>query len=113
MNPIAILTGYGLSDKVAKWIVTLLAIVLIFGGFWLALHLYGNHRYDEGVSAEDAKWQTAVQKLKDDAAASATKADDNAANRAANFIEEHKQDQEAVNAAKANGSSPLDALFGN
>ena len=113
MNPITILTGYGLYEKLAKWIVAVLAAVLLIGGLWLSLHFYGVHRYDEGVSAEDAKWQTAVNQLKSDASNAATNADANASANAANFIQQHSADQNAVNQAEAQGKSPLDALFGN
>lgn len=87
--------------------------ILVVAAFWLALHFYGVHRYDEGVSAEDAKWQAAVTQLHADASNAASNADQTAAQAAANFIQQHSADQNAVNAAEAAGKSPLDALFGN
>ena len=96
-----------------RWAIEVIAAALLIVGAWLALHFYGNHRYNEGVSAEDAKWASAAQQLKSDAANAANSADANAAANFANYVQQHSKDQEAVNAAEANGSSPLDALFGN
>lgn len=87
--------------------------LLIVGGFWLALHFYGLHRYDEGVSATDAKWEAASAQLKSDAANSASNADANAVNRLQNYVANQQADQAAVNKAEAEGKSPFDALFGN
>jgi hypothetical protein len=113
MNPIAILTGYGLTDKAAKIVLTLIGAALLIGGVWLALHLYGAHRYNEGVSAADAKWEAAGAKLQADAANSANNADANATARTVNELANQARDQEAVNQAERNGTSALDALFGN
>lgn len=98
-----------LGRLIAGIVALLLAALL----FWLAMHFYGVHRYDEGVSAEDAKWQAATTQLKQDAGNAATNADTNAAINAATFIEQHSADQNAVANATAEGKSPLDALFGN
>jgi hypothetical protein len=90
-----------------------IGVVALLLAIWAALHFYGQHRYDEGVQATDQKWQDATDKLKADAAKSATKADDAAANRLQTYVEQQTSDQEAVNEAQRNGTSPLDALFGN
>lgn len=79
---------------------------------WLALNAYGNARYKAGVEATDAKWEEASAKLKEQAAASATKADDAAVKRLEEYVEQAEEDAAAVEKAKAEGSSPLDALFG-
>lgn len=113
MDPIVLITGWGVPAKLAKPLLYGLGILLLVGAVWLSIHLWGNHRYDEGVSAEDAKWQSAVEQLKSDASNSAANATTNAEKNAANFVEQHTKDQEAVNAAEANGTSPLDVLFGN
>jgi hypothetical protein len=97
----------------AKAIVAIVGLIIVIAAFWLAMHFYGVHRYNEGVSAEDAKWATAVAQLKSDASNAANNADANAAANLANFVQQHSADENAVNAAEANGSSPLDALFGN
>jgi hypothetical protein len=89
------------------------AVAVVIGLLWLSLHLYGARQYDRGVSATDQKWETAAAQLKADAAKSATRADDAAANRLAEQVNQVAADQEKVNEAQRNGTSPLDALFGN
>lgn len=103
----------GIPQRFQKIASIIMEIVIVLGLLWLGLHLYGKHRYNEGVAATDAKWQVAVEKLQQDAKQSATKADDAAAQRTATQLVKHTKDQEAVNAAVKNGTSPLDALFGN
>lgn len=66
----------------------------------------------EGITRTDAKWQAASDKLKADAAKSATKADDAAVVRLEEHVEQAKEDQAAVDKAVEEGRSPLDALFG-
>lgn len=79
---------------------------------YLAVSAYGNSRYDAGVKDTDAKWEEASARLKAQAEKSATRADDAAAKR----LEEHRiqveDEAKALEAAKAEGSSPLDVLFG-
>jgi len=97
----------------AKILGPIAALAIIVG----ALAAWGSHKYhsgyNDGETAADAKWEAAAKQLKADAAKSATKADDAAANRLENFVEQQTADQEAVNEAQRNGSSPLDALFGH
>lgn len=81
-----------------------------------AVAAWGHSKYkaghEAGVTETDAKWQAASDKLKADAAKSATKADDAAANRLAERVEQVTADQEKLDEANRNGTSPLDALFG-
>jgi type II secretory pathway component PulM len=84
---------------------------LLLLGAYIALDRYGDRRYQEGVTATDAKWQKAFDELKAAAAKSASKADDAAAVRVEAFTEQAAKDQEKVNEAVRTGSSPLDALF--
>lgn len=79
---------------------------------WLAITAYGNSRYKAGVSDTDAKWEEASANLRADAAASATKADDAAVKRLEEHVAQASEDAAAVEKAKAEGRSPLDALFG-
>lgn len=88
-------------------------VLLIVGGFWLAMHSYGQSRYDEGVTAERGRWEAAAAQLKADASNAAANADANAAGRLQNYVAQQEADQAAVNKAEAEGRSPLDALFGN
>lgn len=110
---LALITGWGVPARFAKPLLIGVGALLLLGSLWLSLHLYGQHRYNEGVTATDAKWQAAVQQLQKDAAKSATKADDAAATRVATHIEKAAKEQEAVTKAEAEGKSPLDVLFGN
>lgn len=87
--------------------------VLIVVGIWLAITSYGDRRYRAGVDATDRKWEEASQRLKDEAARSATKADDRAAQRLDEFEEQVQEEQEAIDEAIENGSSPFDVLFGS
>jgi hypothetical protein len=95
--------------KIVGPIVLLLAV---FGG----IKAWGNSKYNAGekagIEATDAKWEAASAKLKEDAAKSATKADDAAVKRLEEHVEQANEDQEKVDEAVRNGTSPLDALFG-
>lgn len=84
----------------------------IVGLLWWAITSYGSRRYQAGVTATDAKWEEASNRLKEDAAQSATRADDNAANRMDEFKQQVDEEQKAIDAAIENGSSPFDAIFG-
>lgn len=89
----------------------LVAVAILLG----SLVAWGSHKYhagyDSGVQATDKKWEDAAKQLKVDAAKSATKADDAAASRLSEQVNQISADQEKVNEAQRNGSSPLDALF--
>lgn len=97
----------------ARAAIAVVGVLLLVLAFWLAMHFYGVHRYDQGVSAEDAKWQAAVAQLKSDASNAASNADANAAANLQNIVANQAADQAAVNKAEATGKSPLDVLFGN
>lgn len=94
--------------KIVGPIVLLLAV---FGG----IKAWGNSKYrageKAGIEATDAKWEAASAKLKEDAAKSATKADDAAVKRLEEHVEQASEDQAAVDQAIKEGRSPLDALF--
>lgn len=105
-----------LEPRLGKTFGPIVAYVLVIGIalglFYWALTAYGHRKFNEGVAANQAQVDAALVKLKKDAAASATKADDAATNRAAAEVEHQQADQEKVNEAERNGTSPLDALFG-
>jgi hypothetical protein len=87
-------------------------LVLLVGAWQLDRRGQYNKGEKAGIEATDAKWEAASAKLKADAAESATKADDAAVKRLKEHIEQAEEDQEKVDAAKREGTSPLDALFG-
>lgn len=89
----------------------IIALALIIG----ALLAWGNSKYHAGeragIAATDKKWEAAAAQLKADAAKSATKADDAAANRLEVFVEQQEAEQAKIDEAVKEGRSPLDALF--
>jgi hypothetical protein len=95
-----------------KWVLGGIGAALLLLLFWLWLDSYGDRRYTEGVSATDAKWEEASQRMRDEAANSATRADDAAANRLATHLNQVAEERNQIDAAAQNGSSPLDVLFG-
>lgn len=109
---IGMLMGLGLGKTVAKLIAYVAVPLLVVGIIWFALDRYGDKRYAAGVADTDAKWEEASAKLKEAAAQSATKADDAAVKRLEEHVAQAEEDAAAVEKAKAEGRSPLDALFG-
>jgi hypothetical protein len=89
----------------------LVALGLVIAG----LLAWGHGKYvaghKAGVTETDAKWQKASEQLKRDAAASATRADDAAVKRLEEHVAQAQEDQEKIDEAKRNGTSPLDAIF--
>jgi sRNA-binding protein len=96
----------------AKIVGPIVALALIIGALAGWSHHQYNKGHKDGVAEVDAQWAEADRKLKEQAAQSATRADDAAAAR----VEEHRQQAEderkAVQDAEANNSSPIDVLFG-
>ncbi len=101
-----------ITQKLARIGIAIGIFLLIVGLIWWRIDAYGDSREEAGVNKERAAWVEAGEKLKADAAKSATRADDLAVKR----LEEHKEqideDRKAVEQAVENGTSPLDALFG-
>lgn len=97
----------------AKILGPIAALAILVGG----LMAWGSHKYHSGhkagVEETDAAYKAASDKLKADAAASASRADDKAVERLEEYQAQAKDDQAAVDKAKEEGRSPLDALFGN
>ncbi len=91
----------------AKIAVYGLVILLILLGIWY----YGHTRYRLGVRETDAKWEEAGRVLQRRAEASATKADDAAAVRAAEHDTQVAREREAIEHAQANNASTFDVLF--
>lgn len=89
-------------------------LVLAVAAFLLyrVVDSWGDRRFDQGVALERGKWKEAEKRLHQEAAASATRADDAAAKRLEVHKEQVDADTKAVDEAVRNGTSPLDALFG-
>lgn len=90
----------------------LVALALLIGAVAAWSHHQYNKGHKAGVTETDAAYKAASDKLKADAAASASRADDKAVARLEEYQAQAKDDQAAVEKAKAEGKSPLDALFG-
>lgn len=106
------LAGLSMAQKATR-IGIMVLVVVVFGGLiWWMIRDYGNSREQEGVDKERAAWVTAGERLKEDAAQSATKADDKAVARLEEYKEQADADRKVVDQAVENGTSPLDALFG-
>lgn len=90
----------------------LVLLAALIGGIAGWSHHQYNKGHKAGVEEVDAQWAAADKKLRDEAAKSATRADDAAAKRAEEFKAQAEGDRKAVEDAQANGASPLDVLFG-
>ncbi len=96
-----------------KWAWVALGGVFLVAAFWIALTLYGNARYNAGVTDTDAKWAEASRRLENQARAAGTRADTREAERIEDHAEAVADERERLDEAIATGSSPLDVLFGN
>jgi hypothetical protein len=85
----------------------LIALALIGAIWWLRADAYS-----DGVSATDAKWVAAGEKLKQQAEQAAGAANAASATRTAAEVERVREEKEKLDEAEAAGSSPLDVLFG-
>jgi hypothetical protein len=88
------------------------ALGLIIGAFVGWSHHQYNKGHKDGVAEVDAQWKAASDALKAKAAQSATRADDAAAARTDEYRQQAEDERKAVEDAQANGSSPIDVLFG-
>lgn len=110
---ITFLTGLGASQGIAKAIAYVGVPLLILAALWWALDSYGDRRYAAGHADADKEWQEASDRLIEKAQKAETKADTAAAERAADFAARQEDEKEKIHEAVAEGSSPLDVLFGS
>lgn len=109
--------GAGLAGlSMAKKLGIALGMVIVVIGL-IALIIHGVNVHDQrliqtGRDQVDAEWAAANEKLRQQAANSATKADDNAAAKTEEARQQAAEDRKAVDDAVANNTSALDALFG-
>lgn len=109
---IGLLMGLGLGKRAAQVVAFVVIPLLILGAFYLMLDAYGDSRYDAGEADTRAEYKAASERLKQEAAASASRADDAAALRLEGHMEQVQEEQERLDEAQRTGSSPLDVLFG-
>lgn len=110
--PLSALAIPAIAKSVPKWAWIGLGAVLLLVAFYFALDAYGDARYDKGKADADAAWIEAGEKLKAKAAESGKKADVKAAERQAEHDAQVQAEKEKIDEALAEGSSPLDVLFG-
>ncbi len=95
-----------------RWAWIGLGAVALLLMFYLALDSYGDRRFGEGRQAEAKAWKDAEAKLLKKAAEAGTRADKVATARVAEHAAVVQEERKKVNEAVAEGSSPLDVLFG-
>lgn len=102
-----------LMGGVPRWAWIAIGALLLLAAIYMLLDAYGDSRYDKGKADADAAWQAASDKLIAKAQEAATKADKAAAARQADFAAKQEDEKERIEAAVAEGGSPLDVLFGS
>jgi hypothetical protein len=107
---IALLVNWGFS-RMWAWIAAIGVPILIIVGLYLAVDAWGDSRYRSGKADEKATWIAASDKLLRDAAGAATAADKISAAAAVDFAARQEDERNRIDAAIANGTSPVDALF--
>lgn len=107
---IALLMGLGLS-RLWAWVAAIGVPLAVALGLILAVDAWGDGRYRAGRAQEKALWVAASDKLLADAARASTRADTKAAAAALDFAGRQQEERNRIDAALANGSSPVDALF--
>lgn len=96
------------GEKFAGLAAYAFVIALLAGAIlWLRADAYG-----DGVAATDKKWIEAGEKLKQQAAQAQGAASAASVSRTAIEVERVREEKEKLDAAEAQGSSPLDVLFG-
>lgn len=74
--------------------------------------LWGNARYDAGVSATDKKWAEASATLARKIASSGEAADVREADRIESYVADVAEERKSIDEAVADGRSPFDVMFG-
>lgn len=108
-------TGFaalGIGKKIGIAVGALIALALIVLLIIRAVDAHDRRMVQQGRDQVDAEWAKANDQLKQQAAQSATRADDKAAAKIEESRAEAAEDRKAVEDAQANGDSPLSALFG-
>ncbi len=108
---IAILTGWGLSSRLAKIVGYIGVPLLVIALLWGALAWYGKARYNAGRADEELAWQQASDRLKEQAIHSAETAEEAAAEVEQLHSVEVALEKEKIRAAVAAGDSPFNVLF--
>lgn len=108
-------TGFAalsMGKKVGIAVGTVIVILVLVVAIIRGVNAHDRALVQQGRDQVDAEWAAETQKLKDQAQASATKADDKAAAKLEEARQQAAEDRKAVEDAAANNTSALDALFG-
>lgn len=100
-------------SSVPRWAWAGMAAIALFLAILWGLDAYGDKRYSQGKNDADAAWKAASDKLVQQSVASGQRADVAAAARQADFAAKVEEEKEKIDEAVAEGSSPLDVLFGS
>lgn len=111
MGPALILWGW--LRPYRYWLGIGLGVVVFVAGAWLALHAWGNHRYDQGREDNERAWRAAEAKLQAQARKATAGANAGAATREAEHAAAVAKEKDRIDDAIRAGDSPLDVLFGN
>ncbi|MBS67287.1 MAG: hypothetical protein Tp170SUR191951_86 [Prokaryotic dsDNA virus sp.] len=104
---IKLVAGF-VGEKAAPFVAYLTVIGLLIGAIvWMRADAY-----NDGAAANEAAWQEAGQRLKEQVAEAATIADQQSAERTAIEFKRVETEKEKLDAAAEDGSSPFDVLFG-
>lgn len=100
------------SPRTWKIIGAVVGVLLLCWFVWHKIDAFGDRRYEAGIKAEREAWQEADRKLQEKAAKARTEADRSAAIREARHAEAVEEERKKIDEAVAQGTSPLDVLFG-
>lgn len=104
----------GIAGKiVGEKFAGLAAYLFVIGALVAAVLWLRADAYSDGVKATDDKWVAAGEKLKQQAAAAQGAASAASISRTAIEVDRVQKEKEKLDAAEAQGSSPLDVLFGS
>lgn len=99
------------NEKLARIATRILIAIALIGAVFLALKLYGDSRYRAGKADESAAWHAASDKLVKQVAESTADANRNELARTVEHVAKVEKEKERIDAALANGTSPIDELF--
>lgn len=102
----------GVNSALARGLVWAALAVIVALFIWWRVHAFGVRQFRAGENQADAHWVEAGNRLQAEAANSATRADDAAANRLEQFRNQVDDERQALDEANRTGTSPLDVLFG-
>jgi hypothetical protein len=109
---ITMIMGLGLGKRAAQLIAYVAVPALILLGLYLALDAYGDSRFRAGRAVEAQLYKKASDKLIEQAANARTGANSASTARVLTHVAQVEEEKEKIDDAIANGTSPLDVLFG-